>query len=176
MATKAKKTTAAKGTAAKKPRINRWKNLPDTPEAPDQAGSTKMPRPVRKRQTPDKSERGLSALDAAAKVLEEASTPLASKEMIEAMQAKGYWTSPGGKTPHATLYSAILREINVKGEASRFLKTERGRFTLSGATTPVAPESEKGSKTSKSRAKKGAATPAAADSPEGNSNVELVQP
>jgi hypothetical protein len=25
-----------------------------------------------------------------------------TKAMIEAMAAKGYWTSPGGKTPHAT--------------------------------------------------------------------------
>ena len=31
--------------------------------------------------------------------------PMNAKEMIEAMAAKGYWTSPGGKTPHATLYS-----------------------------------------------------------------------
>ena len=31
--------------------------------------------------------------------------------MIDAMTTKGLWTSPGGKTPHATLYSAILREI-----------------------------------------------------------------
>ena len=29
------------------------------------------------------------------------------QEMIEAMAAKGYWKSPGGKTPAATLYSAI---------------------------------------------------------------------
>jgi len=30
---------------------------------------------------------------------------------------------PGGKTPHATLYSAILREINEKGKDARFVKT-----------------------------------------------------
>src|SRR5579884_3000386 len=54
----------------------------------------------------------LSALDAAAKVLGEAGAPMNCKEMIEAMATKGYWTSPGGKTPHATLYAAILREIS----------------------------------------------------------------
>ena len=27
--------------------------------------------------------------------------------MIEAMAAKGYWTSPGGKTPASTLYTAV---------------------------------------------------------------------
>ena len=57
----------------------------------------------------------LSALDAAAKVLGQKKKPMSAKELIEAMSAKGYWKSPGGKTPHATLYSAMLREINTKG-------------------------------------------------------------
>lgn len=71
-----------------------------------------------------------SALDAAAKVLGEASTPMNCQEMIKAMADKGYWSSPGGQTPHATLYSAILREINVKGKEARFKKTERGKFVI----------------------------------------------
>jgi hypothetical protein len=70
-----------------------------------------------------------SALDAAAKVLSESKEPLTTKEMVEAMQAKGYWKSPGGKTPDRTLYSAILREIVLKKGESRFKKTERGKFT-----------------------------------------------
>jgi hypothetical protein len=78
----------------------------------------------------------LSALAAAHKVLCEATEPLNVQQMIEAMTAKGYWTSPGGKTPHATLYSAILREL-AKGEASRFVKTERGRFVAANATAEV---------------------------------------
>lgn len=72
----------------------------------------------------------LSALDAAAKVLAEAKEPMAAKEMIDAMAAKGYWKSPGGKTPQATLYAAIVREISTKGKDARFKKTERGHFTL----------------------------------------------
>jgi hypothetical protein len=76
----------------------------------------------------------MSALDAAAKVLGEATEPMATKEMIDAMSAKGYWTSPGGQTPHATLYAAILREINVKGREARFAKTDRGRFALAAQT------------------------------------------
>ncbi len=44
------------------------------------------------------------------------------------MSAQGLWTSPGGKTPHATLYAAILREITVKADESRVVKTERGKF------------------------------------------------
>lgn len=70
----------------------------------------------------------LSAIDAAAQLLAASKEPLNAKEMIEAMTAKAVWTSPGGKTPHATLYSAIIREIALKGKEARFVKTERGKF------------------------------------------------
>ena len=70
----------------------------------------------------------MGALDAAANVLAEAGEPLNTREMVELMAGKGYWKSPGGKTPHATLYSAILRELNAKGKDARFKKTERGKF------------------------------------------------
>jgi hypothetical protein len=69
-----------------------------------------------------------SALDAAFRVLEEAGQPMNCQEMIEQMAAKGYWTSPNGRTPAATLYSAVLREIAAKGKDARFVKTERGKF------------------------------------------------
>jgi hypothetical protein len=72
----------------------------------------------------------VGCLDAAAKVLAENGQAMNCQEMIEAMATKGYWTSPGGKTPHATLYSAILREITTKGQESRFVKSERGKFAL----------------------------------------------
>ncbi len=75
------------------------------------------------------ADKNLSALDAAAKVLHDAKKSLTTKEMVDAMKTKKLWTSPGGKTPHATLYSAILREINAKGNEARFKKTERGKFT-----------------------------------------------
>ncbi|MCA9222979.1 MAG: winged helix-turn-helix domain-containing protein, partial [Planctomycetales bacterium] len=68
----------------------------------------------------------------AAKVLAAAKEPMNCKELIEAMAAKKLWTSPGGKTPHATLYSAILREISTKGKDARFKKTERGKFAANG--------------------------------------------
>jgi hypothetical protein len=45
---------------------------------------------------------------------------------------KGLWTSPGGKTPHATLYASILREINTKGKDARFKKVDRGQFVATG--------------------------------------------
>ncbi len=76
----------------------------------------------------------MSCLDAAAQVLAErdpADGPLTCQQMIERMTAKGYWSpARGGLTPANTLYSAILREIKVKGEVSRFDKVERGRFSL----------------------------------------------
>ena len=74
----------------------------------------------------------LSALDAAAKVLSESKEPMNAKELIEAMAARKLWTSPGGKTPHATLYAAITREIAKKGKDARFKKTGRGKFAANG--------------------------------------------
>jgi hypothetical protein len=48
------------------------------------------------------------------------------------MATQGLWTSPGGKTPAATLYSAIIREIKLKGGEARFRKVERGKFVHAG--------------------------------------------
>lgn len=78
-----------------------------------------------------KDPKKMSALDAAAKVLGEKKQPMSAKEMIETMESKGYWKSPGGKTPDATLYAAIVREIKTKGGEARFAKTERGKFAIS---------------------------------------------
>ena len=72
----------------------------------------------------------LSAMDAAAKVLSESGKALNCQELIEAMAAKGYWKSPGGRTPWATLSASILKEIASKGRRARFQKTARGRFVL----------------------------------------------
>jgi hypothetical protein len=44
------------------------------------------------------------------------------------MAAKGLWSSPNGKTPEATLYAAMIREIRTKGSEARFQKVERGMF------------------------------------------------
>jgi hypothetical protein len=72
----------------------------------------------------------MSVIDAAAKVLGESKEPMNTKEMIEQMASKGYWKSPGGKTPAGTLYAAILRELQTKGKDARFKKTDRGLFTI----------------------------------------------
>jgi len=90
----AKKTTKTKAPAAKAQK---------TP-APQSPKAEKAPGKAAKASA--KPER-LSALDAAAKVLGESSEPLNCKEMIDAMAVKGYWRSPGGATPWATLYTAV---------------------------------------------------------------------
>jgi hypothetical protein len=73
----------------------------------------------------------VSALNAAVLVL--ASAPaegLSAKAMVEQMVAQKLWSSPKGKTPEASLYAAIIREIGRKGKAARFRKVDRGRFVL----------------------------------------------
>jgi len=99
---------AAKGKKAKGDKASK------TPKAPKPAKEPKAKR--------------VSALDAAAQVLAASMVPMRAKEMIAAMEAKKLWTSPGGKTPEATLYAAIIREIAAKGSAARFKKHERGVF------------------------------------------------
>ena len=83
---------------------------------------------TKKAPTKTKTKGKLSGLDAAAKVLAEAGEPLRSKQIVETMLAKGYWTT-NGKTPAATIYAAILREIQTKGKEARFKKTDRGLFS-----------------------------------------------
>lgn len=77
-----------------------------------------------------KKAKRVTALDAAARVLAEEGKPMSCGELIEAMAAKKYWTSPGGKTPASTLYAAIAREVTTKGTAARFKKAERGKFEV----------------------------------------------
>ena len=72
----------------------------------------------------------MGALDAAAKVLGETKKPMNTKDLVEKMSAKGYWETPKGKTPWATLAASIYTEINSKGKDSRFVKADRGLFAL----------------------------------------------
>ncbi len=74
----------------------------------------------------------VSALDAAAQVLAKAGKPMRAKELIAAMAEQNLWKSPAGRTPHATLYAAMLRESRDKGSASRFKRVDRGQFAFSG--------------------------------------------
>ena len=82
----------------------------------------------------------VSALDAAAQVLAASDVPMRAKELIAAMEKKGLWSSPGGKTPHATLYAAMIREIAALGDKARFKKHERGVFVATSHATRAAKE------------------------------------
>ncbi len=114
----------------------------------------------------------LSALDAAAQVLQalaakDARTGLSSQELIDRMAAAGLWISPGGQTPAATLYAAMIREISSKGAASRFVRLEstdgaRGRFA-----TSAAPRNATTSSPAQSKPRSAKPTPAKAVSQKG---------
>ncbi len=126
----AKKKTTRKKTSSKKSTeqlrkeaiASIDKNLAGDGDAKSKDGSKKK----------SKAPRGngkLSGLDAAARILSKAKEPMGCKDIVEQALAKGLW-SPGGKTPHATLYAAIIREISKKGKDARFEKVDRGRFQL----------------------------------------------
>jgi hypothetical protein len=121
---KAKKKTrkSAKKATTKTPKAGKAKQQP----------KATTPKAARKPAAADKPKR-VSALDAAAEVLRKAGRPMRSQEMIAAMAEQGLWESPAGKTPHATLYAAILREIGAKGSEARFRKVDRGQFAYATA-------------------------------------------
>ena len=125
--------------ATKKTTTGKTTNAPKTNSTKTAAAKTTKPAAPKK----EKTERKPSALDSAVRVLGEAKEPMSAAEMIEAMAAKKYWTSPGGKTPANTLYAAILRELQLKGNDARFVKTERGKFGLAGTKTVAAKTTKK---------------------------------
>jgi hypothetical protein len=121
---KSKKTTKAETKKATKAAKQAKATAPEAAPAVEQTKATKKAKVAKPKR--------VSALDAAAQVLQAEGQPMPSKALIEAMAAKGLWASPGGKTPHATLYAAMLREINAKGTQARFRKVDRGQFAFNG--------------------------------------------
>lgn len=67
-------------------------------------------------------------LDIAAEMLARSKNPMACGEIVERAIEKGLWKT-NGRTPSATLYAAIIREIANKGKDARFKKVDRGLFT-----------------------------------------------
>jgi hypothetical protein len=75
--------------------------------------------------------KSMSLLDAAAHLLSLGTgDPMRCKDIVDLAVARGLWTPGKGKTPAATLHAAMSREIKNKGNASRFVKAERGKFAL----------------------------------------------
>ena len=124
MATKTKKRSKKATNAAKATKATSSKKTTSKKTATKTAKAASTNKATAK---PDKPKR-VSAIDAAAQVLKKTGKPMRAQELITAMAEQKLWTSPGGKTPHATLYAAILREINTKGPTARFTKVERGLF------------------------------------------------
>jgi hypothetical protein len=126
MARSAPKKGKAAGKATRSPTAAKGgkKAAKATTKAKGGRGATRAKQGEPKAKGPKKP----SGLDAAARVLAEAKEPMGVKEIVEVAAQKGYWKSPGGKTPHATVYSAIIREIATKGAEARFRKVERGKF------------------------------------------------
>lgn len=101
----------------------------DAPTTPDVAPSAPVaPATPAKATTAPKAAgtKKQSGLDLAAFQLAAATAPMDAKWIAEAVIAAGWKTK--GKTPAATLYAAIVREIQTKGDKARFAKTARGHF------------------------------------------------
>jgi len=94
--------------------------------------ATQDAKPAGKRDTGERAAKGAkrpSGLDAAAQVLADADEPLSVKEIVALALGRKLWQT-SGKTPAATIYAAIIREIATKADAARFRKVARGRFEL----------------------------------------------
>ncbi len=98
------------------------------PKAVKPAKEPKAPKSVK-----EKKAKRVSALDAAATVLRAVGAPMRAVDIIQQMEERGLWKSPGGKTPASTLYAAMTREITQKGDGSRFHKGDKGLFAAAPA-------------------------------------------
>ena len=128
------KKKSAKTKATKKSVKGGTKGQPVATKRPPAATKAKVDAkaaPKAKKATENKPKR-VSALDAAAQVLKAAGKPMRAQDLITAMSEQGLWSSPKGKTPHATLYAAMMRESRDKGKGARFTKVERGIFAYNG--------------------------------------------
>jgi len=91
------------------------------------APAARPPRPPREPGAP----RGISLIAAAANLLAENGLTMNCKQIVAELDEKGVWRSPGGKTPAATLYSAIGTEVAAKGDQSRFVRKDKGQYAAS---------------------------------------------
>ena len=126
-----KKSTKSKAT--KKSAKGGTRVQPVATKRPTKAKVDAKAAPKAKKATEKKPKR-VSALDAAAQVLKAAGKPMNSQELITAMAEKGLWSSPNGKTPSATIFAGILREISANGKAARFAKVDRGMFAFNASS------------------------------------------
>ncbi len=134
MTTKATKKTAKKTTRATTAATKAKGTPKATPKAKTAKAATRA-KPAAKggskpKAKPAAKRKGI--LDIAAEMLAKSKKPMTCKEIVEQAIAKGLWQT-SGKTPSATLYAAIIREIAAKGKDARFKKVDRGLFTAAKA-------------------------------------------
>ena len=110
-----KRTTASPAAPAGRSAAKKGKN------------ATKTNGPTTERAKGGKPLGTLSGLDAAHKVLSDAARPMRVKEIAEIALANGLCKLKGA-TPEFTISAAIQREIAGAGDASRFVKAQRGLF------------------------------------------------
>ena len=95
------------------------------PTLADRVEKAAAPKPAPKakpvKAATDAPAKPLSGLDAAAQVLKTYKKAMTAKDIVALMKEDGLWSSEA-KTPEATIYSAMLTEVNKKGEQSRFKK------------------------------------------------------
>ncbi len=124
MAVKKANTKKVRGDTAAKPKRS-------APKGKSSTGGkvTATAKTTKTAKAPVKPKR-ISGLDAAAQVLTEAGGTMGSRQIVDLMLAEGVWKT-SGKTPHATIYAAMIRDIQKKGSESRFEKVARGKFKIS---------------------------------------------
>lgn len=132
-------TNVALANAAMKDQVPHYPMADALREAGNDEAADRLQAAFGEGQAPAAPEKKLSMLAAAARVLDETGREMTCPELIGAMAARGYWTSPGGKTPAATLSAGIGKEIETKGAESRFRKTAPGRFAAAVRPEPEAP-------------------------------------
>jgi hypothetical protein len=104
--------------------------------APRKASTPKATKAARGRNVgqqgaPQAKEKRVGLVDAAIQVMKAAGKPMNCKDIVKVILEKKLWETTG-KTPDATLYSSILRDIQKKGAEARFKKVDRGQFALAG--------------------------------------------
>ena len=114
-------------------------DLPPEPTDSIPAECTPVPPPPAAATPKALKPKRISALDAAAQILAERQCAMNTTELVATMADSGLWESPVGKTPAATLYAAIFREIGKAVDSggnviSRFRKIDRGRFAFNEAS------------------------------------------
>ncbi len=110
--------------------------VPDKPDkTPGQAASRKRTATTEPKGDPgDKPQDGArtrrkSAIDMAHEILAEAGTSMTVPEIVALGSTREGWNL-NGATPVATLNASIVTEIGKKGDQSRFIRTERGKYAV----------------------------------------------